>query len=144
PHRGAAAEPRAPAFWLLFPSALRVPVRPVLRRAAAALSDRQRSREGLLLRGPACPPRGGGLMEGSIDLLRVEGLKKTFSISAGIFSRPLTLTALEDISFSVREGETLGIVGESGCGKSTLGRCILQLLAPDEGRVLWLGDDITR
>lgn len=76
------------------------------------------------------------------DLLRVEGLKKTFSISGGLFARRLTLTALQDISFSVKAGETLGIVGESGCGKSTLGRCILQLLSAEEGRVLWLGQDI--
>ena len=76
------------------------------------------------------------------DLLRVEGLKKTFSISAGLFAKPLTLTALQDISFTVKAGETLGIVGESGCGKSTLGRCILQLLSPEEWRVLWLGQDI--
>ncbi len=81
-------------------------------------------------------------MDAPVDLLRVENLKKTFSISAGLFARPLTLTALEDISFTVRKGETLGIVGESGCGKSTLGRCILQLLRPDEGRVLWLGEDL--
>ena len=78
------------------------------------------------------------------DLLVIENLSKSFSVAAGLFSRPLQLRALEDISFSVREGETLGIVGESGCGKSTLGRCILQLLAPDQGRVLWLGEDITR
>ena len=83
-------------------------------------------------------------MSATEELLRVDGLKKTFSIGVGLFSRPLVLTALEDISFSVRRGETLGIVGESGCGKSTLGRCILQLLAPDEGRVLWLGQDLTR
>jgi oligopeptide transport system ATP-binding protein len=80
----------------------------------------------------------------STDLLTIDNLKKTFSISAGLLSRPLKLTALEDISFSVKQGETLGIVGESGCGKSTLGRCILQLLAPDGGRVLWMGEDITR
>src|SRR5687767_9023977 len=78
------------------------------------------------------------------DLLTIEKLTKTFSISAGLFRGKLNLTALEDISFSVKKGETLGIVGESGCGKSTLGRCILQLLPPDEGRVLWLGTDITR
>ena len=79
-----------------------------------------------------------------INLLEIEDLKKTFSISGGLFSRPLTLTALEDINFTIRQGETLGIVGESGCGKSTLGRCILQLLSPDEGQVLWLGQDLTR
>ncbi|AKR56984.1 ABC transporter ATP-binding protein [Youhaiella tibetensis] len=78
------------------------------------------------------------------ELLRIDGLKKTFSIANGLFGRPLTLTALEDISFSVKKGETLGIVGESGSGKSTLGRCILQLLSPDQGKVLWLGQDLTK
>src|SRR5690606_34590548 len=66
------------------------------------------------------------------------------SITTGLFSRPLELKALQDISFSIKKGETLGIVGESGCGKSTLGRCILQLISPDEGQVLWLGQDLTR
>jgi oligopeptide transport system ATP-binding protein len=78
------------------------------------------------------------------DLLTVDRLTKTFSISAGLFRPSLNLTALEDISFTVKKGETLGIVGESGCGKSTLGRCILQLLPSDKGRVLWLGTDITK
>jgi oligopeptide transport system ATP-binding protein len=78
------------------------------------------------------------------DLLTIDRLSKTFAIAAGLFAPPLHLKALQDISFSVKQGETLGIVGESGCGKSTLGRCILQLLAPDEGRVLWLGEDISR
>ncbi|KKB10956.1 peptide ABC transporter ATP-binding protein [Devosia geojensis] len=77
-------------------------------------------------------------------LLEIRDLKKSFSITTGLFSKPLELKALQDISFSIREGETLGIVGESGCGKSTLGRCILQLIAPDEGQVLWLGQDLTR
>jgi oligopeptide transport system ATP-binding protein len=78
------------------------------------------------------------------DLLTIDRLSKSFALSSGLFSRPFTLHALQDISFSVKRGETLGIVGESGCGKSTLGRCILQLLSPDEGRVLWLGEDITK
>jgi len=82
------------------------------------------------------------MMDTRPDILRIENLGKTFSIGAGLFSRPLTLTALQDISFTIRQGETLGIVGESGCGKSTLGRCILQLLTPDSGRVLWMGEDI--
>src|SRR6187549_1868422 len=77
------------------------------------------------------------------DLLRIENLSKSFSISAGLFSKPLQLRALQDISFTVKRGETLGIVGESGCGKSTLGRCILNLLTPDSGRVVWMGEDIT-
>jgi len=77
-------------------------------------------------------------------LLEVSDLKKTFAISGGVFTKKQTLTALEDISFSLKAGETLGIVGESGCGKSTLGRCILHLLEPDEGKVIWLGDDLTK
>jgi oligopeptide transport system ATP-binding protein len=76
------------------------------------------------------------------DLIKVENLSKHFSIGGGLFTRPLQLKALQDISFTVKRGETLGIVGESGCGKSTLGRCILQLLSPDQGRVMWLGQDI--
>ncbi len=84
------------------------------------------------------------MLERTEDLITIENLSKSFSISSGLFRRPLKLRALQDISFSVKRGETLGIVGESGCGKSTLGRCILQLLTPDEGRVLWLGQDITR
>ena len=84
------------------------------------------------------------MLDRTQDLLKVENLSKNFSISAGLLSKPLKLRALQDISFTVKRGETLGIVGESGCGKSTLGRCILQLLTPDEGKVLWLGQDITR
>jgi oligopeptide transport system ATP-binding protein len=76
------------------------------------------------------------------ELLRVENLSKTFSIGGGMFKPKLKLRALQDISFSINRGETLGIVGESGCGKSTLGRCILQLLRADEGRVLWLGKNL--
>jgi oligopeptide transport system ATP-binding protein len=76
------------------------------------------------------------------ELLRVENLSTTFSIGGGLFRPRLKLRALQDISFSIRRGETLGIVGESGCGKSTLGRCILQLLRADEGRVLWLGKNL--
>jgi oligopeptide transport system ATP-binding protein len=78
----------------------------------------------------------------SAELLRVENLSKSFTIGGGLFSRSVELKALQDISFTLRAGETLGIVGESGCGKSTLGRCILQLLKPDDGKVLWLGQDL--
>jgi len=77
------------------------------------------------------------------NLLEIRNLNKSFSISTGLLGRPLELKALQDVTFSVKKGETLGIVGESGCGKSTLGRCILQLIAPDSGQVLWLGRDLT-
>lgn len=76
-------------------------------------------------------------------ILNVEKLTKRFAIANGMFNKPVMLTAVDEVSFSVNRGETLGIVGESGCGKSTLGRCILQLIAPDEGRVVWLGRDLT-
>jgi len=76
------------------------------------------------------------------ELLRVENLSKSFMIGGGLFRKPVELKALQDISFSVKAGETLGIVGESGCGKSTLGRCILQLIRAEEGQVLWLGRDL--
>lgn len=76
------------------------------------------------------------------ELLRVENLSKSFMIGGGLFKKPVELKALQDISFSVKAGETLGIVGESGCGKSTLGRCILQLIRAEQGQVLWLGRDL--
>ena len=82
-------------------------------------------------------------MTAQAPMLDVQNVTKIFGIATGFMRKPLALTALSDISFQVNEGETLGIVGESGCGKSTLGRCILQLLTPEEGKVLWLGQDLT-
>jgi oligopeptide transport system ATP-binding protein len=75
--------------------------------------------------------------------LTVENIRKTFPIRIGMFRAPLTLTALDDISFSVDEGETVGIVGESGSGKSTLGRCILHLIQPDSGKIEFYGQELT-
>jgi len=77
-------------------------------------------------------------------LLRVEGLKVYFPVrrSGAGFGPQATLKAVDDVSFEVGRGETLGIVGESGCGKSTLGRAVLQLVAPSAGRILWLGNDL--
>jgi oligopeptide/dipeptide ABC transporter ATP-binding protein len=71
-------------------------------------------------------------------LLEVEGLGKTFQAGGR------SLRAVDDVSFSVAEGETLGVVGESGCGKTTLGRMVLRLLEPTEGRIRFAGQDITR
>lgn len=84
------------------------------------------------------------MSEAPTTLLEVKDLSMVFGISSGFLRKPVNLTALSDINFSVLEGETLGIVGESGCGKSTLGRCILQLLKPNTGQVLWLGRDLTK
>lgn len=77
-------------------------------------------------------------------LLRVEGLKKYFPIRKGLLSRVSGhVKAVDDVSFYVNEGETLGIVGESGCGKSTTGRMLMRLLEPTEGKVVFNGKDLT-
>jgi oligopeptide transport system ATP-binding protein len=73
-------------------------------------------------------------------LLRVKSLKKYFPIRGGLFSREVArVHAVDDVSFEIMKGETLGLVGESGCGKSTTGRCILRLIEPTAGEV-WFGD----
>ena len=79
------------------------------------------------------------------DLLVVENVKKYFPITRGIvFQKEVAaVKAVDDVSFTVKRGETLGIVGESGCGKSTLARCILRLLDPTGGRIIFDDRDIT-
>ena len=77
------------------------------------------------------------------DLVEVEHLKLYFPIKAGIFRTEIgSVKAVDDISFEVRRGETLGLVGESGCGKSTTGRAILRLREPTEGVVRFDGIDV--
>jgi oligopeptide/dipeptide ABC transporter ATP-binding protein len=77
-------------------------------------------------------------------LLRVEGLRKHFPLTKGIlFARTLGyIKAVDDVSFEIRAGETLGLVGESGCGKTTTSRMILNLEAPTEGQILLEGEPI--
>ena len=79
------------------------------------------------------------------EILRVEGLVKHFPIKSGMFKRTVgQVQAVDGVDLAVRQGETLGIVGESGCGKSTLGRSIIKLLEPTAGRIVFDGQDITR
>jgi peptide/nickel transport system ATP-binding protein len=80
------------------------------------------------------------------ELLVVEALKKHFPVTRGIiFQKQIaSVKAVDGVSFTLREGETLGVVGESGCGKSTMARCIMRLLDPTDGQVVFQGRDITR
>ncbi|KUO76451.1 MAG: peptide ABC transporter substrate-binding protein [Clostridia bacterium BRH_c25] len=77
-------------------------------------------------------------------LLQVEDLKKYFPIKKGFFSKTVNyVKAVDGVSFNVRQGETLGLVGESGCGKSTIGRTILRLYEPTSGKIIVDGQDFT-
>ena len=72
------------------------------------------------------------------NLLEVKNLKMHFPITAGFFRRVVGhVKAVDDISFFIKEGETLGLVGESGCGKTTAGRCILRAYKPTSGQILY-------
>lgn len=80
------------------------------------------------------------MSQGQAPLLRVESLTKHFPVRGGVLNRRVaTVQAVDGISFDVRRGETLGIVGESGCGKSTTARLLMRLIEPDAGRVLFDG-----
>jgi peptide/nickel transport system ATP-binding protein len=71
-------------------------------------------------------------------LLEVRGLRKYFPIAKGLLRRVTgQVRAVDDVSFTVQEGETLGLVGESGCGKTTTARCILRAIDPTGGQILY-------
>ena len=77
-------------------------------------------------------------------LIKADNIVKRFPIHGGIFSREVAaVKAVQNISFELKKGETLGLVGESGCGKSTLGRCLIKLIEPSSGRIFYKGQDIT-
>lgn len=83
---------------------------------------------------------GGPMSEA---LLEVNDLKMHFPVKSGLFSRTKAFNlAVDGVSFSIKPGETVGLVGESGCGKSTLGRCITRLYAPTKGNILFKGVDL--
>ncbi len=77
------------------------------------------------------------------ELIRVENLKKYYPVRGGVLQRVVAwVQALDGISFTIRQGETLGLVGESGCGKSTVGRTMLRLTEPTGGKVFFDGQDV--
>lgn len=79
------------------------------------------------------------------NLLEVKGLKKYFPIKGGFFGKTVNnLKAVNDVSFFIKRGETLGVVGESGCGKSTTGRAVLRLHEPTAGEIHFEGQDIMK
>jgi oligopeptide transport system ATP-binding protein len=79
------------------------------------------------------------------SLLEIKDLKKYYPVTSGLLSQHIgDVRAVDGVSFYIKEGETLGLVGESGCGKSTLGRVILRLEEPTEGQIIYRGTDITK
>src|SRR3954447_2687999 len=75
-------------------------------------------------------------------LLQVDGLTKHFPVRGGLFSPRKTVRAVDDVSFSIAKGETVGIVGESGCGKSTTARLLMHLMPRDSGDVIFDGRQV--
>lgn len=79
----------------------------------------------------------------SETILSVKNLSKSFNIDQGFFGFKKTgVQAVREVTFSLKRGQTLGLVGESGCGKSTLGRCLVRLLDVDNGQIIYRGQDI--
>ena len=81
-------------------------------------------------------------MSGQKHLVDVRGLKEYFPVRSGMLNK-MMLKAVDDVSFTIDEGETLGLVGESGCGKTTVGRTLLHLYKPTAGEVYFDGNLVT-
>lgn len=80
----------------------------------------------------------------SDSILRAENVVKSFPIYGGLFSQQVAaVQAVQGVSFELKKGETLGLVGESGCGKSTLGRSLIKLIQPSSGKIFFKNQDIT-
>ena len=77
-------------------------------------------------------------------VFKINNLKKYYEINMGLFAKPKVVKALDDISFEVRKGEVLSIVGESGCGKSTTAKLMLKIEEPTSGEILFEGKDVTK
>jgi peptide/nickel transport system ATP-binding protein len=89
-------------------------------------------------------PGTGNLQSATEPLLQVNNLSVWFPSKKNLFGKALEFVkAVDDISFEVYKGETLGLVGESGCGKTTLGRALLQLIEPTSGKIIYKGDDLS-
>ena len=81
-------------------------------------------------------------MDHNERFIRIEGLTKEFDVGRSFLEKGQKLRAVDNVSLDIKRGETLGLVGESGCGKSTFGRCVLRLIEPTEGKVLYENKDL--
>jgi peptide/nickel transport system ATP-binding protein len=115
---------------------------------AATPGEAERAGTTVSVHEPAAAPSNGatGAGDDAAPLVRVEHLVKGFAVTAGaVLQRRIgTVSAVADVSFSVRRGETFGLVGESGCGKTTIGRLIVGLESADTGSIVFDGFDLTR